>query len=336
MPAAGDENRRCAKASEGIARLRTVRTVRHSCLRGYTNMAAVREYFETDFGYALRVHTRIPSDRFNIEIVILYDFSGYKSFLACYDADSGHTVQYYVDLLSTLKLGATELQLSGKVVLPSARDFPGHLQVNNVKGPFDVLAKFHADPNWISSKDLQASVPARMFIYSESDLSEDDVLALKTKALPLGYEVQYRSKRHASERSKFETPVGFISYDSRDRDISRRIAVHLNKMICPVWYDEFSLKVGDNLRESIETGLKECHKCILLLSRHFLPTLGGQRGSSTPSLLGKSYKKKSSFCQYGTMSLNRKCTNTARAFSTLKASIGASVKTKYAGNCSSR
>src|SRR4029077_4843599 len=113
-----------------------------------------------------------------------------------------------------------------------------------------------------------------MVIYSESDLSEEDVLALKTKALPLGYEVQYRSTRHALERSKFETPVGFISYDSRDRDVSRRIAVHLNKMICPVWYDKFSLKVGDNLRDSIEKGLKECHKCILLFSRHFLTNAG--------------------------------------------------------------
>ena len=236
-------------------------------------MAAVREYFETDFSYALRVHTRLPSDRFNIEIVILYDFSGYKSFLACYDADSDHTVQYYVDLLSTLKLGATELQLSGKVVLPSGRDFPGQLKVNN-QVPFDILAKFHADPNWISCKDLHASAPARMFIYSESDLSDDDVLALKTRALPLGYEVQYRSRRHALERSEFDTPVGFVSYDFRDRDVSRRIAVHLNKMICPVWYDEFSLKVGDNLRESIEKGLKECRKCILLLSWHFLTNAG--------------------------------------------------------------
>ncbi|SRR6266436_8417883 len=182
-------------------------------LQDCTNMAAVREYFETDFSYALRVHTRLPSDDFNIEIVILYDFSGYKNFFACYDSDGDHAVQYYIDFLSTFKPGETELQLSGKVVLPSGRDFPGRLQVNNVKGPFVVLAKFHTDPNWISSNDLHTSVPVRIFIYSESDLSEDDVIALKTQALALGYEVQYRSKRHALERSKFETPVGFISYE---------------------------------------------------------------------------------------------------------------------------
>ena len=45
-------------------------------------------------------------------------------------------------------------------------------------------------------------------------------------------------------------------------------------MRCPVWYDEFSLKIGDNLRESIEKGLKECKKCILVLSPNFLSNKG--------------------------------------------------------------
>jgi hypothetical protein len=45
-------------------------------------------------------------------------------------------------------------------------------------------------------------------------------------------------------------------------------------MLCPVWYDEFSLKVGDHLRESIEKGLKECKKCILIISSNFLSNNG--------------------------------------------------------------
>jgi TIR domain len=44
--------------------------------------------------------------------------------------------------------------------------------------------------------------------------------------------------------------------------------------MCPVWYDEFALKIGDNLRDSIERGLKECRKCVLVLSPNFL-TNGG-------------------------------------------------------------
>jgi TIR domain len=44
--------------------------------------------------------------------------------------------------------------------------------------------------------------------------------------------------------------------------------------MCPVWYDEFSLRVGDSLRESIEKGLKECSKCILILTPNFLSNGG--------------------------------------------------------------
>lgn len=48
----------------------------------------------------------------------------------------------------------------------------------------------------------------------------------------------------------------------------------LQKMMCPVWFDEFTLKVGDPLRESIEDGLKRCNKCILILTPNFLSNKG--------------------------------------------------------------
>jgi len=45
-------------------------------------------------------------------------------------------------------------------------------------------------------------------------------------------------------------------------------------MRCPVWYDEYSLKVGASLRASIEKGLKESKKCVLVLSPNFLSNSG--------------------------------------------------------------
>ena len=45
-------------------------------------------------------------------------------------------------------------------------------------------------------------------------------------------------------------------------------------MMCPVWYDEFALKVGNNLRTSIEAGIKKCKKCILVLSKNFFSNSG--------------------------------------------------------------
>lgn len=76
-------------------------------------------------------------------------------------------------------------------------------------------------------------------------------------------------------KAKVERPLAFISHDSRDKDaVARPIAVGLSKLLCPVWFDEFSLKIGDSLRESIEKGLKESKKCILILSPRFFANPG--------------------------------------------------------------
>ena len=77
------------------------------------------------------------------------------------------------------------------------------------------------------------------------------------------------------ERNKWEKPLAFISHDSRDKTtIAEPLAIQLQKFMCPVWYDEFTLRVGDSLRESIERGLKECPKCILVLTPNFLSNKG--------------------------------------------------------------
>ena len=76
-------------------------------------------------------------------------------------------------------------------------------------------------------------------------------------------------------RSELEKPLAFISHDRRDQDDLVRPLVHaLSKLMCHVWYAEYSLKVGDSLRESIEKGMKETRKCILVLSPNFLSNAG--------------------------------------------------------------
>jgi TIR domain len=49
-------------------------------------------------------------------------------------------------------------------------------------------------------------------------------------------------------------------------------------MLCPVWYDEYSLNPGDSLRESIDRGLSTCPKCIVILSSAFLSNPGWAKG----------------------------------------------------------
>ena len=78
-----------------------------------------------------------------------------------------------------------------------------------------------------------------------------------------------------NERNKWEKPRAFVSHDTRDKaEIAQPLAIKLLQFMCPVWYDEFSLKVGDSLRGSIEAGLKECPKCIFVLTPNFLANSG--------------------------------------------------------------
>lgn len=111
----------------------------------------------------------------------------------------------------------------------------------------------------------------QIYLYSERPVSEAQIARLNAEAKVVGHKLTFRSISYMSERNRWEKPRAFISHDSRDKtDIAEPIAIQLQKLMCPVWYDEFSLRVGDSLRESIERGLKECSKCIFVLTPNFL------------------------------------------------------------------
>jgi TIR domain len=177
----------------------------------------------------------------------------------------------FLQLVESLQYGKTSLNFSGNIYLPSARYFPGELHVEN-KPNLRVAARFFGDSDWINFTELKGST--RIFIYSETELDAEQSAELKTVARKNGHDLQFRSVTHAARRSQFEKPLAFISHDSRDKQIARAIALQLQKWMCPVWYDEFSLKVGDKLRDSIEAGLKTCKKCVLVLSPNFFANAG--------------------------------------------------------------
>ena len=62
----------------------------------------------------------------------------------------------------------------------------------------------------------------------------------------------------------------FISHASEDKDdFVRPLADGLTECGLSVWFDEFELKVGDRLRESIDRGLSQSRFGIVVLSPHF-------------------------------------------------------------------
>jgi len=62
----------------------------------------------------------------------------------------------------------------------------------------------------------------------------------------------------------------FISHASEDKEeFVRQLAGALTEKGLQVWYDEFTLKLGDSLRKSIDKGLSSCDYGVVILSLAF-------------------------------------------------------------------
>jgi len=115
----------------------------------------------------------------------------------------------------------------------------------------------------------------RIYLYVEDTVEEQIQTDLINFGKTLNFDIKVRDMSYIESCAEFSKPLAFISHDSRDKDsLVRELANELNKLQCPVWYDEFSLKVGDSLRENIEKGLKESKKCVVVLSPNFLSNEG--------------------------------------------------------------
>ncbi len=215
-------------------------------------MATLKQYFDTDFNRVLSAHQPFlfQSKPESVEIIcrVHYDFDANVTFVSYYIPALRNLVPLCINLIEDLNWAEKMMQ-----------DIP--VQYGRL-GDESIL-----------STDLQFS--GRVHLYSETELSTQDLGILKEHGKQLSRSIHFRGPKYALERSKLEKPLAFVSHDSRDKDeIARPLAISLLMMMCPVWYDEYSLKLGTNLRESIETGLKECKKCILILTPNFLSNTG--------------------------------------------------------------
>lgn len=115
----------------------------------------------------------------------------------------------------------------------------------------------------------------RIYFYSENPLLDNEIYGLDLIAKEKNIFITLRSKDYLFKKTQLQRPMAFISHDSKDKElIAKPLANGLNSRLCYVWYDEYSLKIGDSLRESIEKGIKEAKKCILILTPNFLNNPG--------------------------------------------------------------
>jgi hypothetical protein len=92
----------------------------------------------------------------------------------------------------------------------------------------------------------------------------DQQRPMGTQPVPIG---EQAGQRRNGKVNKWDV---FISHASEDKDaIARPLAQALQARGLRVWYDEFSLKVGDSLRKSIDQGLAHSEFGVVILSDHF-------------------------------------------------------------------
>ena len=58
----------------------------------------------------------------------------------------------------------------------------------------------------------------------------------------------------------------FISYSRRDQEFVTRLASDLNAQVAGVWFDQFSVQVGQKWHDEIMVGIRACKAFILVLS----------------------------------------------------------------------
>jgi TIR domain len=218
-------------------------------------MARPREYFEKDASRNLRIHAihtftdKISEEITEVTATVAFDFEADVKYALLYIPESAvaaHAIDYYLsEINEVLKVAEGTLCASS----------------------------FHGTDEHIPSNDLRFS--GRITVYTGTVIAPEAKQTLHEHARSKDLRLIIRDGTYLQERMKKDIPQAFICHDSRDKEpFVRELASKLQSLLFSVWYDEYSLKAGDSLRASIEKGLKECRKCILILSPNFLTNEG--------------------------------------------------------------
>ena len=221
-------------------------------------MATVREYFDTDLK-SLSIHLdwemrdQTVANRASLRARISQDFDANAKYWSFFIHDGVDIDNYIRAIFATPETARCVLS--------------GDTDTVRVEMGF-------ADYSERASSETLVFM-RRIHLYIDALLDPDRRKQIAALGTSSGFHVLIRDQEYARRRAQLEKPLAFISHDTRDKDsLVRQLALELSKLRCPVWYDEYSLRVGDSLRVNIEKGLKETRKCIVILSLNFLSNNG--------------------------------------------------------------
>jgi len=97
--------------------------------------------------------------------------------------------------------------------------------------------------------------------------SADEAFSMHTGLMLRMSADDFRTSKRAPHDVGYDA---FISHASEDKTaVARPLARELGKLGFSVWFDEFSLKVGDSLRRTIDRGLGLSRFGVIILSKNF-------------------------------------------------------------------
>lgn len=235
-------------------------------------MASLKQYFETNASHTITLNKQVFTSGARIErslpIRLHYDLDACVMYISMFfnnelQGEESELLSKTLEMLQVIiaPQGITQTNL------PRA-NFGFSVTVENMD-----TCKVTVNPNDGSSESnidiTKFPFSNKIFVYCEDKIKFNNQLLEHVKMS--GMNLVVRGERYLNKIMENMKPKAFVSHDSRDKtEIARPIASQLQSLMCPVWYDEYSLSVGDSLRGSIEKGLKESEYCILILTPNFL------------------------------------------------------------------
>ncbi len=108
-------------------------------------------------------------------------------------------------------------------------------------------------------------------VYVYTIKSGIDVNATSDLFKKYGFKLFYNDEDYRKRVEESRKPDFFICHDYRDKeDVALKLYSELVKNKVKVWYDDFSLEIGDSLTDKLQEGIRECRYGILIISKHFL------------------------------------------------------------------
>lgn len=241
----------------------------------------LRNYFETDFPTKATVRYELaavtqghPEAPIQLHAQAHLDFESHTKFCSFF-VPRGHGLSL-LDVCKALFNHAPDvlaLRRGNQVTLPKAGPAWTGAGLEIQATEFLELALKPLEGGRHEASEFAPAPP--IYIYADEDLTPSEIDELTHLGRKFNMTVRFRGRKYAMDRVEKGQPVAFISHDSRDKDdIARPLAIALSRLGHSVWFDEFSLKPGDRLRESIEDGIKKCKRCVLILTPNFLSNNG--------------------------------------------------------------